>query len=717
MKKLLIAGLLTAVCACPFLEAVAPRKWEIRTKEDFLKGKFDGVAVSVDGVVSLAPKADKIEGPTEEFYLSLLAAADGALFLGTGHSGKIYRIGKDGKSELYFQAPEMDVTCLVQDRGGALYAGTSPNGRIYRISAKQKSVEFFNPNEKYIWDLMFLESGNLLAAVGESGGIYEISPQGDGKQILKAAENHILCLRRNPGGGIIAGSGGDGLVYRLTPDMRASVLFESPYEEIKSIAFDKAGNIYAAASGISAKSKKEEEVPAAAKSGTEVKITVTPSGADIVPAGAAGQKESSGLFRISPEGIAKRIWESDEELIYSLIWRAEDGRVVFGTGNRGRIYSIDKDEKVSLLVQENSEQIYLLSPQNSNIYVLANNPCYLGTLAPERRFTGEYTSSVLDARALSSWGRISWDGELGAGALIQLQTRSGNSSEPNSTWSDWSPPYQKPEEQILSPKSRYLQFKVLFRTQTGTISPSVRRVSLYYLQTNAAPSVSRIEMLPPNEVFIKMPEQEDVILGAEKNPADAAGGKEQAKPVVMAKKAERKGFRTIHWDADDENDDTLTYAVSIRRDGDKTWRLLQDKWADPIFAFDTLSFPDGTYFVQIVASDAPSNPLGTELKAERASRPFVIDNSLPVVKNFSAVRSGAALDVSFLAEDEYSNIEEVKYLVRPDEWRVVFPVDGIADSRSESFKFTVKTAAGSSDLITVRVKDAFGNVGVHRQTF
>jgi hypothetical protein len=121
--------------------------------------------------------------------------------------------------------------------------------------------------------------------------------------------------------------------------------------------------------------------------------------------------------------------------------------------------------------------------------------------------------------------------------------------------------------------------------------------------------------------------------------------------------------------------------------------------------------------VRITASDSPSNPAGLDLSAEKTSPPLVIDNSLPVIKNFTAARNGASIDVAFTAEDAYSYIEEVKVLARPGEWRVVFPVDGICDSRSEAFKFSVKLPAGAENLITVRVRDSYGNVGVYRQNF
>ena len=192
MRKPVLAAVLGTLALAPTLLAVVPQRWELRTREDYLRGKFEGISVSYDGTLALAPQEQKIVAPQEEFYLSVLATPDGATFLGTGHGGKVYRIDREGKAELWFQAPEMDVTCLARDAKGTLYAATSPNGKIYKISDKGKADEFFNPAEKYIWDLLFLDGGELWAAVGESGGIYRISPAGEGLMFFKAAENHIL---------------------------------------------------------------------------------------------------------------------------------------------------------------------------------------------------------------------------------------------------------------------------------------------------------------------------------------------------------------------------------------------------------------------------------------------------------------------------------------------------------------------------------------------
>lgn len=719
MRKPPLVGILGLAVLATSLQAVVPQKWELRTREDYLRGKFDGISVSYDGMLALAPKEEKIAAPQEEFYLSVLAIADGTTFLGTGHGGKVYRIGKDGKSEVWFQAPEMDVTCLALDRKGVLYASTSPNGRIYKITASGKSEEFFNPAEKYIWDLLFLDSGELWAAVGENGGIYRISPLGEGRMFFKAAENHILCLEKTAREDVIAGSGGNGLVYKITPEGRASVLFETPYEEVRSLAMDREGLIYAAASGTPTRSRQDAAPAVPVRLDADVSITVSASGGDgrTASAAAPGVKDGGALYRLTGDGVAKRLWSSDDEMIYTLLWREDEKKVLFGTGGKGRIYSVDKEERVALLLQQSSEQVYQLAPLDSKVYVLSNNPCYFGLLLTEQRFAGEYTGPVLDARTLASWGRIVWDAAVAAGASVQFQSRSGNTSEPNAMWSDWSPPYGKTEEQILSPRARFLQVKALLRVQIGKASPVLDRVAVFYLQSNIAPSVARPEFLRPNEVYLKLPDPDDVILGVERNLPEASAKKDELRIGLPTRKAERKGFQTVVWDAADENGDTLRYGLAMKKDGESEWRVLEEGLTETIYAFDTLSFPDGTYLLKLTASDAPSNPLGLELKSERTSPPLVIDNSLPAVKNFTAARNGAVLDVSFQTEDAYSYIEEAKVLVRPGEWRVVFPVDGIADSRSESFKFSVKLPPGAENQVTVRVRDSYGNVGVFRQNF
>lgn len=717
MRKTWIYAFIVLFLVLQAIEGITPQKWELQRLEQFLKGKFDGISVSYEGALSLAPREEIIAGPSEEFYLSLLKSPDGVIYVGTGHSGKIYRIGRDGNVEPFYQAPEMDIYCLAQDDRGNVYAASSPNGKIYKITPQGEGSTFFDPPERYIWDLDFLSNNTLLAAVGETGGIYTITNQGEGKLLLKAKENHILCMELAANGDIYAGSGGKGRFYRLSGS-QVHVLFESPFDEIKSIALDGNGDFYVAAGGLVTRPAIKKPPVKPVQTDAEVSITVTPQGT--VPQGLIpdGRTQPSALFKVDEEGVARQIWSSNEDLIYTLYLDTQSEKIVFGTGNRGRIFTVDEDEKVSLLLQKSSEQVYSIQAEDSRIYTISNNPPQLSILHTDQRLKGEYSSQVLDANLLSSWGRVQWDAELPSGTSIQIQTRSGNSNLPSQTWSNWSPPYQNSEgEQILNPKGRYLQFKILFRTDSGRASPVVKKISLFYLQTNVAPQIPLLEILPVNVVFMEPPIQNEKIWGLNPDITEKANQQFSSTAMAMAKKTERKGYQTIVWDSTDDNRDGLIYTIYIKSSAEKQWRLLQDKWIQKIFAFDTLTFPDGEYAIKLEADDSPSNPANNILKTDKISRSFVIDNSLPVFRSVEANRSGGRLTLKFSVADSYSRIKEVKYLVRPDEWRSVFPVDGICDSQVENFDISIPLPERSDTMITIKAVDEHGNVGVRRTSF
>ncbi len=497
-----------------------------------------GVSLSADGVLSLAPREEAIEGPTDEFYLSYLATPDGSQYVGTGHGGRVFRRGKDGRSELYFQAPEMDVTALAVDAKGVLYAATSPQGKVYRIAEKGKGTEFFNPAEKYIWDLEFEGTGNLLAAVGEIGGIYEILPGGQGRMVFKAAENHILCLLRDRNGDLIAGSGGPGVVYRITRTGRGQAVYETPFEEVRALAVDGQGFILAGASG-AAKPRKDE--PSAAVTGGRAEVSVSVSAASTVsvvpvapalagespasirPPSGGGAREPGAVFRIGPDGSVRKVWSSADEMVYALYWHEGGRRLYIGTGPKGRLYALDGEEKLSLVLQKDSEQIYALVPVEAKLHVVADNPPAVTALSPEPRSEGEFLGPVMDARLPSAWGRVQWEAVVPAGASVQVQTRSGNTVEPGESWSDWSPPYAKPDgEPVLSPRGRYLQAKALLKTGSGRGTPSLARLTLAYLQANTPPVIGRFELLAPNEVYLKPIDQDEIVWGLERRTPDAA---------------------------------------------------------------------------------------------------------------------------------------------------------------------------------------------------
>ncbi|MGH7484084.1 MAG: PQQ-binding-like beta-propeller repeat protein, partial [bacterium] len=123
------AALLLAVSA----SAATTATWEMSNYQDFMHGRLSGVSLTRDGRLMLAPKVDAVFYSGQPEIWSVAAAADGTLYLGTGHRGRVYRIDPSGHGSVYWTSDQPEVFAVALDSKGNLYAATSPDGKIYRI--------------------------------------------------------------------------------------------------------------------------------------------------------------------------------------------------------------------------------------------------------------------------------------------------------------------------------------------------------------------------------------------------------------------------------------------------------------------------------------------------------------------------------------------------------------------------------------------------------
>jgi flavin-binding protein dodecin len=177
----------------------------------------------------------------------------------------------------------------------------------------------------------------------------------------------------------------------------------------------------------------------------------------------------------------------------------------------------------------------------------------------------------------------------------------------------------------------------------------------------------------------------------------------------LGRRTYQKGLQTVVWKAEDANSDRLQYDVLYRREGETTWKALKRGLWDPIFVWDTTSVPDGTYLVKIAASDAPSNSPGTALVGEKESVTFDIDNTPPRIEARPAAYAGARTTIVFTVQDAQSAVQRVEYSLDASRWRVVYPKDGIPDSRREEFEVVLEEGEAARNVI-VRATDAMNNI-------
>src|SRR5919199_6197745 len=174
--------------------AVQPIVWELSSRADLLRGDARGVSVTDTGALMLAPKFTQVYDTTQAYVWASVADSAGNVYLGTGHDGRLYRVGADGRGSLLYDAPELDVTALAVGPQGALYAGTSPDGKVYRIAADGKAEVYFDPPDKYIWSLAVLSDGALAVGTGDKGKLYRVRAAGakpEDSLLIDTNETHV----------------------------------------------------------------------------------------------------------------------------------------------------------------------------------------------------------------------------------------------------------------------------------------------------------------------------------------------------------------------------------------------------------------------------------------------------------------------------------------------------------------------------------------------
>jgi len=700
------------------VSASGPVFWRVNTRAEVEKGDAQGVSIADNGTITLAPSLVETFDTKQAYIWSAVADAAGNVYLGTGHEGRVFKVDASGKGSLLYKTTELDVMALAVDAGGNVYAGTSPDGKIYRITPSGEAKVFFEPKAKYIWSLAFDGQGRLLAGTGDKGIIYRINADGTGAPLVNTTQTNITALKVDTAGNIIAGTDPGGLVLRISPEGKAFTLFDSAQREIHDLALGKNGEIYALALADAAGSGATNAASASGGGSPSPisddggGVTITISDMQVLDSGSSTGSSStssssgsgqikSALYRLDANGASDTVWDSKEAAAFAVALDA-DGRAVIGTGQKGRIYSVAPGQKPSLLAQSTEAQTSRFVRTGNQLFVASSNLGKLFKVSSETAASGSYTSSVRDSGTTASWGRISWVGEGG----IELQTRSGNTSTPDSTWSDWSAAISNAEgDTIKSQSSRYLQWRATLK-RGGSVQTRLREVTVSYLPRNIAPKINAINILPAGIALQALPQQ----------PIDGGGdpsgdGGTGSAIVIPPRRVFQRGAISLQWQAEDRNGDTIEYSVFYRAANLGNYYPLKTAFRENYFTVDANALPDGRYVFKVVASDAPSNPAALALTDEQETETIEIDNTPPTVTVDPPRISNNNVEVVFRASDTTSIIKRAEYQFDGGPWKSIFPVDGIADSKREEFRVTVQLPDARPHTIAFRAFDANANVG------
>jgi sugar lactone lactonase YvrE len=692
------------------------KQWVQSTQADFERGTLTNTAVTTAGEIQLAPGLRLAAELNEQFVWSVAGVGD-AVYAGTGNGGVVMRVTAD-KAEPFFSTGELAVHALARDAAGNLYAGTSPNGRVFRITPDGKGTEVLSLNGarpateaggKFVLCLVAGADGAIYAGTGPEGRIFRLRPGQPAEEMAKLPADCVTALTPTPDGGLYAGTAETGAVFRVEPDGRARVLYDTDQAVISGLALDRAGNVYAAC----------------APSGEVYRIT--PAGAPTVhfnkgkgalydlkidSGGNLYTCSANAVLRIEPDGTATFLTDRRNGQFTCLAWD-EQGRLSAGSSNIGSVF------RLAVTV------------------------------------SGSFESTVHDARLPARWGRVRFTASMPPGAVLTIQTRSGNSPEPDANWSEWKNLDQRDTSQfVASPEARFLQYRLLMQAERG--SPGLRDISIAYLPRNQAP---RLTLAAP------------------------VGGELW------------RGAQTLKWSAADPDGDTLTYEVSYSGDGGRSWKPVGERPAETALVrpseagpptragaeealrkfreqldknpdltpaqreeslqkakaliegffkenppapdrpaptpapaapgstgrpagttrqasltWDTSQVEDGVYLLRIVVTDRASNP-NEALQDVKITEPFVVNNTPPQLFVFEkGVTVGEeAVEVTGMAAGRVS-LKGAQYRLNGGDWSAIDADDGLWDSAAEPFRFRMPRPAAGPHSLEVKVVDAAGNV-------
>lgn len=686
-KKLLFIFIYIIFCFSVYIvRAVTTSVWEQSTYKDFSSGKPKNISLTSRNEIMLSRSLEKIEGTISELRIwCLIQDSEGNIYAGTGDNGRIYKIAKDGQISLLFDSPETDIISLAIDNNDNLFAGSSPDGIIYKISPSRVPETFFKSEEKYVWSLVFDKFGNLYAGTGIAGKLFKISPDGKGEVFYDSNETHIKSLLYL-NDEIYAGSESNGIIYKISLDGKAFVVYDTDEREISSLTADAKGNIYASA--------------VTGEAGPPQRDSAEQGGSS--PSNRVRKEERKALiYMITPDYVVKKIWDSPDPIIFSMIVDGEN--LIVGTGNEGNIYSVMPNGDWAYLSDCEESQVISLykTPKNGELWLATGNPAKLYKLSSNYVIEGTFESDKNDVSVTSKWGNISWDASLPEGTNITISTRTGNTDKPDSTWSEWSEEYTNPYgTQIKSPPARFIQWRAKLTSTDGKSTPILRRISVPYLQRNLSPEVVMIDIVTEQERSEgppRMPTQSRM---------------QDADQESQMTKSPLNGRRTIKWQSKDPNNDQLQYSVYFRGVEEQSWKLLKDEVKTTSYPLDTESFPDGKYLIKVVATDSPSNPKELALSGEYISEVFTIDNTPPRISDLQSAPIGNnSYLITGKIEDTGSYIKSISYSIDGSDWKPILSSDQILDSKIEYFSFQTETLLLGEHTIAIKSSDSAGNSG------
>ncbi|HEY3989222.1 MAG TPA: hypothetical protein VGM02_07985 [Acidobacteriaceae bacterium] len=161
-----------------------------------------------------AAQTDRFFESDEQHIRALLFERDGSLLAGSDGDGLVYRINKEGKGFILFNAPKREVTALTESPEGQIYVATVgekgksslPPLPVQGIATVTATITIVTPGS--------VQASNNNALVPDGSEVYELDSSGAARKLWAPHDDVVYGLRWTPEG-LLAATGNRGRIYRI----------------------------------------------------------------------------------------------------------------------------------------------------------------------------------------------------------------------------------------------------------------------------------------------------------------------------------------------------------------------------------------------------------------------------------------------------------------------------------------------------------------------
>ncbi len=677
---------------------------------------------------------------------------DGALLAGTSPKGMLYLV-RDGKPVARIVLPVdsiFDILLLPQQENAKPQA---PNAKPGTRNSEPKTqnptvlVATGNPGRIYRVDLAKFAAAGLVAdKITDAKLLAERGVTVFGE----IRDRNVRRLARLADGRIAAGSSPHGNIYTFPRDGGApTFLQENRDAEVTDLLPLADGGLYATLVFTPAPAGESRIIRSRPPGGAPAPLAATPppvpapvnpgngpapdsSAPDLLGSSAPERFTGrSALVWFPPGGFPETLANRSNLAFYRVV--PVGALFLIAGGEQGDVLGYDPATKQSLTfagsVAAQLNDLAAFPGAPDRFLAIKNNAPGFALIDFRAAAPREAETRRLDFGVPATLGALRFDrvSDL-TPATIAVEARTSNGTDELEGWSPWTTLVSDNEDVSVSVgwhaadplRGRYAKLRLRLPAAPAA-DAALDRATWYDLPQNRRPQLGEFRIISPNFALEPAADQApssivtlSQLLGGAIG-GDATADKRKSN-FLNSRVVPAPGTQVVLWTVTDPDGDNVACTFSLRREGDTAWTDVAVNVRDPYAQFDVSHLAEGVYATRLVATEQAPRPPADRLSATFETDELVVDRTPPVLLEATAKRAGDRVVLTVHGRDALSLLVGFEALFNNGvKDAIEQPVDGIRDSREETFVLDVPLArVADATNVEITLYDSAGN-GVSRR--